>query len=220
MRIDLGTVRESPFVGIFSLATEKIVFVPKTISKKEENRITDIFGIEVVKASIANSSLLGVFAEGNSKGIVAGSVLEENELQELRQMGIKAQKIAGITAVGNLLAVNDKKGVCSNIFSKQQVNDIEKFLGIELMHAAINGSDVVGASVVATNSGLVINKTARPEEMKKICDHFGMQGAAATANAGDCFIANSLVANSGSAIAGMMTTGFELARIDDGLRGE
>jgi len=219
MRIELGTVRESPFVGVFSMATEKIVLVPKTLSQKEEKKIIDIFGIELVKASIANSSLIGIFAEGNSKGIIAGSVLEENERQEMLQIGLKVKKIHGITAVGNLLAVNDKKGICSNIFSRQQMLEIEKFLGIELMQATINNSDVVGASIVATNKGFVINKTAKQEEMEKIGLHFGLQGEPATANTGDCFIANSLVANSNSAIAGIVTTGFELARIDNGLRG-
>mgnify|MGYP001589309342 CR=1 FL=1 len=99
------------------------------------------------------------------------------------------------------------------------MREIEKFLGIELMQATINCSDVVGASIVATNKGFVINKMAKQEEMEKIGLHFGLQGAPATANTGDCFIANSLVANSNSAIAGQITTGFELARIDDGLRG-
>lgn len=219
MKIELGTVRESPFVGIFAIATDKHVFVPKPISRKEEKKLSELFDVELVKASVANSTLLGVLSAGNSKGLVAGSVLEEKEKKELEQAGIKVKRIENVTAVGNLLAVNDSKGICSGLFSEKQRKEIERFLGIELMQATVAENDIVGASVVATNKGFAINKMASDEEAESIEAHFGIPGAKATANAGDSFIGNSFIANSDSALAGLATTGFELARLDEGLRG-
>ncbi len=219
MKIELGTVRETPFVGIFTIATEKFVLVPKTISTKEEKTITNLFDVEIIKASIANSGLLGVLSAGNSKGIIAGSVVEEKEEKEIEQAGIKIKKIENMSAVGNLIALNDSKGVCSAAFSKKQQKEIEKFSGIKLKEATVAGSDLVGAGIVATNKGFVLNKMATDEEGKIIEKHFGIQGAKGTANAGDCFVGNSLIANSQAAFAGRNTTGFELARIDEGLRG-
>ncbi len=52
MKIELGTIRETPFVGIFAIATEKFILVPKTISAKEETKITNIFDEVMIKASI------------------------------------------------------------------------------------------------------------------------------------------------------------------------
>ena len=219
MKIELGTVRETPFVGIFALATEKFVLVPKTISEKEGKKIKSIFGIEIVKASIANSGLLGVLSAGNSNGIIAGSVMEEKEKKEMEHAGIKVKKIENISAIGNLIAGNDSKGVCSSAFSQKQKKEIEKFLGIKLKEATVAGSDLVGAGIVATNKGFILNKTTSDDEGKEIEKHFGIQGAKGTANAGDCFVGNSLIANSQAALAGINTTGFELARIDEGLRG-
>jgi len=219
MKIELGAVRESPFVGIFALATEKLVFVPESISEKEEKRLSKLFELELVKTGIANSSLIGVLAAGNKKGLVVGSIVETKETEKLEQAGIKVKKINGITAVGNLLTVNDSKGVCSNIFSEKQAKEIEKFLGVELLKATVAGTDVVGASIVATNTGFLLNKMAEDNEAKRIEKHFGIQGAKATANAGDCFVGNSVIANNEAALAGSITTGFELARIDEGLRG-
>ncbi len=219
MKIELGTVRETPFVGIFALATEKIVFTPKVISEKEEKIIRGLFDAEIVKTTIANSSLLGVLMAGNSKGLVAGSIMEPKEEKELLDAGIKVKIIENITAVGNLMAVNDSKGVCSNTFSEKQRKEIEKFLGIKLKTATVASSDIVGASIVATNKGFVINKMVLDQEAKKIEKHFGVQGAKGTANAGDVFIGNGIIANSTAALAGTNTTGFELARIDEGLRG-
>ena len=219
MKIELGTVRETPFVGIFAIATEKFAMVPKTISAKEEKKIENLFGTEIIKASIANSGLLGVLSAGNSKGIIAGGVMEEKEEKEMEQAGIKIKKIKNMSAVGNLIALNDSKGVCSSAFSKAQQKEIEKFLGIKLKEATVAESDLVGASIVATNKGFILNKMASDKEGKEIEKHFGIQGAKGTANAGDCFVGNSLIANSQAGLAGRNTTGFELARIDEGLRG-
>lgn len=218
MRIELGTVRESPFVGIFALATDKLVFAPKPVSKKEEKRLLDVFGTEVVRASIANSSLLGVLSAGNASGLVVGGIMEMEEEKQLLDAGIRVKKIGNITAVGNLLAVNDSKGICSKIFSDRQKKEIERFLGVRLMQSTVAGSDVVGASIVATNKGFVLNKMASNEEARRIERHFGIPGAKATANAGDVFVGNSVIANSFAALAGLATTGFELARLDEGLR--
>lgn len=219
MKIELGTIRESPFVGIFSIATEKITFVPKTISQKETRILESLFDTEILKTSIANSTLLGVLATGNSKGLILSSIVEKSEEKELEQAGIKTKKIENITAIGNLLAVNDSKGICSQAFSEQQTKEIEKFLEIKLKKTTIAETDLVGSSIVTTNKGFVINKLCQDKEAKEIEKHFEIPGAKGTANAGDCFIGNSLIANTNSALAGTITTGFELARIDEGLRG-
>jgi len=219
MKIELGTVRESPFVGIFSLATDKAVFVPKSISSKERKKIESLFGLEIIKASIANSTLLGVLSAGNSNGIVSGSILSLEEEKELGEKGIRVKRLENVTAVGNLLAVNDSKGICSALFSEKQAKGIEKFLGVKLMKAKIAGTDVVGAGIVLTNKGFVLNKMASQKEGQEIEKHLGIPGAKGTVNAGDCFVGNSAVANSDACLAGQATTGFELARLDTGLRG-
>ena len=219
MKIDLGTVRQSPFVGIFAIATEKIAFIPKQVSEKEEKMLKTLFDTELVKTSIANSSLLGVFAVANKKGLLATDIIEEHEEQELEKQGIKVKRVESMTAIGNLIAINDSKGLCSKLFTEKQVKEIEKFLGIEIAKGSIAESDIVGASMVATNKGFLARPEATEKELQTITKHFNLQGTTATANCGDAFIANSIIANSTSALAGKHTTGHELSRIDEGLTG-
>ena len=219
MNIGLGTVRESPFVGVFAIATEKRCFAPIGISKKEEKHLLDLFDVEIVPTAIAGSGLIGVLAVANSNGIVVGDISEEREIRHLQQIGLKIKTISNISAIGNLVEANDSKGVCSQLLTKSRVHEIEKALGVEMLQCKIADSDVVGAAMVATNNGMVLNKMASEAEIGALKKHFGLEAALGTANSGDMFVGNSLIANSKAALAGANTTGFELSRIDDGLSG-
>ncbi|MBN2067162.1 MAG: translation initiation factor IF-6 [Candidatus Diapherotrites archaeon] len=219
MRIRLGTVRQSPFVGIFALATEKAVFVPMGISGKERKMLEQVFETEVIQASVANSSLLGVLAVANEKGIILPEIAEQREQAELEKQGFRVKKVENIAALGNIIEVNSGRGICAEFLPEKQRREIERFLSIELKQASIGGSDLVGANCVATNKGFLISPKATEKEFKAIKRHFGNEGTRATANYGDSFIANSVAANSSAAIVGLHTTGHELSRIDDGLTG-
>ncbi|MCX6798985.1 MAG: translation initiation factor IF-6 [Candidatus Diapherotrites archaeon] len=220
MNIGLGKIRESPFVGVFAIATEKHCFVPYCTAKKEEKQLLDLFDVEIIRTAIADTSLIGVLAAANSRGMVVGDITSEKEVLRLQQAGLRIKTISNITAIGNLLRANDTKGACSALLNTAQRKEIEKALGVEIITAKIAGSDLVGAGMVATNKGMVVNKMASREEIQALRKHFGFGGALATANSGDLFIGNSLIANSSAALAGANTTGFETARLDEGLGGE
>ena len=218
MRIKLGTIRQSPFVGIFAIATEKNVFVPAAATKQEMNVVRQLFDAEVIQATVANSNLLGALAIANSKGIVLPKIAEQYEVNALQRNGIRVKVIEEISALGNLIAVNDSRGICpKHAFSEKQRREIARFLSIELMPTTIGGSDLVGASCLATDKGFLLNPHATEKETNAIKKHFGLPTAFATANHGDQFIANSVIANSNAALVGVHSTTHELIRIEDGL---
>jgi translation initiation factor 6 len=205
MKIELGTIRQSPFVGIFAIAT----------TKREMSTVRQLFDAEVMQATVANSNLLGALAIANSRGIVLPKIAEQYEVNALQRNGIRVKVIEEISALGNLIAVNDSKGICAkHAFSEKQRKEIARFLSIELMPATIAESDLVGASCLATD-----NPHAQEKETNAIKKHFGLPTAFATANHGDAFIANSVIANSQAALAGAHTTTHELMRIEEGLSG-
>ncbi len=219
MQIGLGTVRQSPFVGVFSIATERVIFVPKSIARKEAKAVKDLFGLEAIKATVANSSLLGVFAVANNKGLVASGIIGEREVEELQKMGVRVKRVENVTAVGNHMAVNDRNGVCSTLFSEKQRKQLGRFLSIDLAYGSVAGSRLVGAGLVATNKGFLISPGATEKEFAALSKHFGLEGRPSTANCGDAFVGNSVIANSSSALLGLHTTGHEMARIDECLGG-
>ncbi|MDP6670630.1 MAG: translation initiation factor IF-6, partial [archaeon] len=85
------------------------------------------------------------------------------------------------------------------------------------IEAEIAESDLIGSNIVLTNKGFIANPMISEKEFKKIEKNTGLEGATATANFGDKFVGNGVIANSNTAFVGLRTTGHELIRIDEGL---
>lgn len=220
MEIGKAAVRGSPYVGIFSSLTDKLCLLPTAEQEEKAKFFSEFFGVEVFRTTLANSSLLGIFAAGNKKGFVVSGIVENYEVENMEKAGIKVMQVPGIAAIGNLIEANDKFGLCSRVFSMETKKKMEKFLGIKMEYAEIAGSDLIGACLVATNRGFLMNPNASKKEFGSVGKSFGMRGKAATLNYGDVFVGNSIIANSNAAIVGLQTSGHELIKIDEGLRGE
>ncbi len=220
MELRKATIKSSPFVGVFAKATDKFVLMPKQAQKKELAGLKEFFGAEIIHANVANSSLIGILALANSHGVILPGLAEENEIKQLEQAGLRAKKIASMNALGNLVALNNSKGICSKTLSKETKKEIESFLKVELKQMNISGSDLVGAALVATDNGFVVHARSQKKEIEALEKFFGLKGKTTTANYGDAFVSHSIVANNRAAIVGLHTTQHELLRIDEGLSGE
>lgn len=213
------TIHSSPFIGVFALATEKYVILPSNIEKKEEYNMSGLFNAEIIKTRLADSSLIGILAVGNNNGIVVSSIVEEKEIKELTEKGLRVKRLAEPLAIGNLVELNDTKGVCSKAVKPKTKQEIENFLKIELKYVEIANTEVVGASVVMTNTGFIVNPHINTPEFRELEQWTGLPGKPTTANLGDSFVGISVIANSAGAAVGLYTTGHELLRIDEGLGG-
>lgn len=220
MEIEKATLNGSPYVGIFSVLTDKLCLLSVTESKEKVKFISDFFDIEIFQVNIANSSLLGIFATGNKKGFVVSNIIEDYEMDTFENSGIRIMKVPEIIAVGNLAEFNDNNGFCSKMFSEKTKKEISKFLGIDVQYAEIANSNLIGSGLVTTNKGFIMNPNASKEEFDKISKELGVYGTAGTANYGDVFVGNSIIANTNSVLVGIRTSGHELIKIDEGLRGE
>ncbi len=213
-------MRSSPFVGVFAKATNRFVLLPMQLQKKELHGLNDFFGVEIIHANIANSSLIGALTIANKHGILLPGIAEERELKQLEQLGLRAKKVGETNALGNLVALNDTKAVCGKTLAKETQKEIKNFLKVEVKQMAIASSDLAGAAIVTTNKGFVATTKATKKELEALEAWFGLKGKTTTANYGDAFIANSIIANDRAALVGLHSTQHELLRIDEGLSGE
>ena len=72
-------------IGVFILATEKYALVPPDAPDKVLNVLKETLEVEVVKASIGESSIVGVLAAGNSEGVVVPYYTLDEEIERLRK---------------------------------------------------------------------------------------------------------------------------------------
>lgn len=220
MKLQKYTIKGSPFIGIFCRTTENVSLVPHGLSEKEKKNLKKILDTEIVPCSLAQSSLIGVLSIGNKKGFLAPEIIEPQEIKVLREIGIKIKTVDGVEAIGNLTAVNDKKGICSPALSPKTIKEIEKTLKITMTKIRIADSDLIGAACVLNNKGFVCNANASKSDVLQIKKATGLKGNLTTANFGDSFVGNGITGNSTGALVGQNSTPIEMMAIEEALSGD
>ncbi|VVB99386.1 Translation initiation factor 6 [uncultured archaeon] len=221
MNFSKGTVRGSPYVGVFCSATDDYALVPFSVQPKELRLVEEKLEASAIRASIGNSGLLGVLAKGIGNKFAVSSLADRNEVKALEKEGLEVLAVQeNYTATGNLMALNKSGAIASPLFSEKAVTALGKFFGTKIEQMAIGGNELSGACVTVTNKGLIANPNISESEFERLETLFRVRGMATTANFGDLMVGNSIVANSKGAIVGEKTSGSELSRIDEGLRGD
>ena len=103
------------------------------------------------------------------------------------------------------------------MLSKKQQKEISDFLKVESIEMKIAGNEIAGSSLVLSNKGFIASNKITQKEFDKLKAFLKIEGKATTANYGDSFVGNSVIANSKAIITGMLTTNVEILRIQEGL---
>jgi translation initiation factor 6 len=158
-----------------------------------------------------------VLARGYEKKFAVSNQIEDHELDYLKAQGLHIHVMKDITAIGNLLCLQANGGIVSPSVLEMEQKALHQFFDIPLHMMSIARSELAGSSIVATEKGFLASARAVPEEMQRLEEIFRVPGMTTTANYGDAFIGNSVIANNHGIIVGERTSGPELARIDEGL---
>ncbi|MCD6414589.1 MAG: translation initiation factor IF-6 [Candidatus Diapherotrites archaeon] len=217
MRIEKKNLSGNPFIGIFCSTSNKITLVPPSAPESFVNIVEQVLGTEPVRATLYNSSLIGIFSVLNSNGILVPETVYETEIEQLRSLFGKVGVIHEFTAITNLIACNDKGCIASPVFSKNDVKTIKDTLGVGVTQAKVAGLDVVGSSVVANNKGFLTNPNITDDDLKLLNKVFKVEGTVGSINYGSPFVRGGLLANDKGAVTGMLTTAYEIGRIDEAL---
>ncbi|NPA76636.1 MAG: translation initiation factor IF-6 [Candidatus Diapherotrites archaeon] len=210
-------IERNAHIGLFMVATDKFVLVPDDLDKQTTETIADVLKVDPIPLRISGTTLLGVFAAANSRGVVLPHIARKEEIQKLNDYGIETLVIEDTaTALGNLIAANDRGVIISKALTEENAKKIAEFLGAK-KHARMNiaGTELTGASIAVTNRGFVAHPNTRDEELDVLEDVFGVEGTTSTANYGDPFVRASIVANSYGLILGERTSPVEILRIED-----
>jgi translation initiation factor 6 len=218
----LFSVGGSSYIGIFAVCTESLVLLPPHLSQKLLGEIERALQVRAIRTSIAETSLLGCLAVGNSQGFIFSPYTLDSELQTIKEQteGLKSTRLPyrdKMTTAGNIILANDYVALVHPQLSDKTVEAIADTLGVTVYKGTIGGLKTVGMAAVATNKGIVANKDATQDELEFLEEIFELPVAIGSVNFGVPLIGAALLANTKGYAAGYETTGAELGRIEDAL---
>jgi translation initiation factor 6 len=219
LAIYLTSIIGSASIGVYSLATEKMLIVPKSVPTKKAERLSQWLKVTLVHTTIGGSILAGALACANSNGILLPSFVREEELQSIR-CGFKGDMTVmetKKTAYGNLVLANDHGAIVSPRLKSSEVETISEALCVEAVPSEIAGLPYVGSLAVATNKGVLAHPLLKESERKILENVLKVQVDVGTINCGIPYVGTGLIANSHAAVAGLLTTGPEMFIIGNAL---
>ena len=213
-------------IGVYAYVNDKIAVLPIGIPRDDVEEISSVLGALPIEAKIAGTLLNGVFLTGNSYAIIVPHVIFSEELAKL----VEAVKSHGLditvyvpesryTALGNLLACNNKGCIASPLIEEHEIKKLVDVLGVEVVKARLVNMDVPGSVLVINDRGGVIHPDASDEDLKLVKDVVKIHVERATVNAGIPYVKSGLLANNKGVVVGGNTTGPELLRIKAGFEG-
>ncbi len=215
MGLHLVDIYRSPNIGVFLKANDKFILVPKGLAQTKTEKLSDSLGVSAVPTSIGESRLLGPLVSMNGNGVLVSRLAEAGELAEIKSAtGMNVSRLESrFTAVGNLVAANDKFALVSPVLDVKATTQVRDVLGTEVEQMPIGEYIQVGSLVVATNSGAAVYPGLDEPEVGRIGSLLGVDAYPTSVNRGVPYVASGIVANSKNAVVGSQTTGPELVFI-------
>ena len=219
MAVYLSSIVGSASIGVYSLATEKIVIIPKMVPQEKAEHTAEWLKVKLVHTSISGSVLAGAFVCANSNGILLPNSIREEELAPIKSCfkGNITVMETKKTAYGNLVLANDQGALVDPRFKEQEISQIAQTLGVDAVPGEIAGLPYVGSLAVATNKGVLAHPLLKEEERKVLEGVFKVPVDVGTINCGIPYVGTGLIANTHAAVAGSMTTGPEMFIIGNAL---
>ena len=219
MAVYLSSIVGSASIGVYSLANEKIVIIPKMIPLEKAAQTAEWLKVKLVHTSICGSVLAGAFVCANSNGILLPSFIRDEELAVIKSVfeGTITIMETKRTAYGNLVLANDRGAVVDPRFKEPQLKKIAETLGVEAVPSEIAGLPYVGSLAVATNKGVLAHPLLKDDERKILESVFKVPVDVGSVNCGIPYVGTGLIANSHAAVAGSLTSGPEVFIIGNAL---
>jgi translation initiation factor 6 len=219
LTVYLSSIVGSASIGVYSLATENIVLIPRMVPQQKAQEIADWLKVKLAYTSISGSVLAGSLVCANSTGMLVSNGIREEELTALKSVyeGNITVMDSKKTAYGNLILTSDKGAIVDPRFKEAEIKKISNALGVEAVPTEIAGLPYVGSLAAVTNKGLLAHPLLKDDERKTLESVFKVPVDVGTINCGVPYVGTGLIANSHAAVAGSMTTGPEMFIIGNAL---
>jgi len=219
LAVYLTSIVGSASLGVYSLATENFVIIPKMVPQDKAEKTAEWLKVKLIHTTIGGSLLAGALACANSNGIILSPFVRQEELNAITTdfKGTVLVMESRKTAFGNLVLANDKGAMVDPRMKESIMKQVSDALGVEVVPGTIAGLTYVGSLAVATNKGVLAHPLLKEEEKEILESLFKVPVDVGTVNCGIPYVGTGLIANSHAAVAGSMTTGPEMFIIGNAL---
>ncbi len=173
-------------------------------------------GTKVAQTTIANSVLVGTMIVGNSDTLLVPSNVGDKEISNIKEsLNDKLDIIvinSKFTALANLIVMNDKGAIISDVFEKKAQDQIKGVLS-NVTVGSLLGSPLVGSIAMCTNRGALVHPLLSEEEISEISSILRVKADVCTINRGIPYPRVGILANSKGAVLGTDSTGPESMRV-------
>lgn len=198
-------------IGLYGFASDRYCFLG--VKAKTEKKIHEVLQAKINVSTLLYTSLVSIFAAGNSHGIVVPKISGEYELHELKFRNVLALDTR-YTALGNLILMNDS-GIIISPLIRRHKTEIGGFFSLPAAVSTVAGLNIIGSAAVATNKGCLAHPQIKENEKKIIEDTLQVPSDIGTVSFGSPFVKSGIIANSRGIVVSDKCSGPELGRINE-----
>jgi translation initiation factor 6 len=203
---------------VFARASDRAVLVPTQTPEHLLSEITRALGVPAVPMAVGGANIIGSVVAMNSHGAIVADFVDDAEIAALEKLGLKVGRVAGkFNAAGNNILVNDHGAFLNPDFSKAAEKQVSEVLNVPVERGTLAGLKTVGSAACVTSKGVLCHPKTADAELDLLEKLFKIEADIGTVNHGAPFIGAGVVANKNGGMAGTLTTGPELNRIENAL---
>ncbi len=200
-----------PNVGAFARGTNDFLIVPPTLPEQDVDKLKEFFKIKIIETTIAKIEIVGIMTAANKNGILVPYTTTDDEIKILKEsVDVPVERLESkMTALGNLIAVNDHGAYVSPRFSKECVKVISDVFDVEVVQGTIASLHIVGSTTLVNNFGALVHPLIKEHEMDAINNVLKVESEKGTLNRGIPYVGIGAIVNDENAMIGEDTTGLE-----------
>jgi translation initiation factor eIF-6, putative len=209
-----GFIYNSEIVGAYAFATDDVCFLPKGIDNKIKKLFIETLETEIVEINISNSPLIGVFIVANENGALLPWTSTKEEIEILKSYFKNVEILQSkYNALGNLISVNSYGAILHISFDKEEIETVKNTLKIKKL-AYLNKGKPLASYIFVDNNGFLASPCFDDNDLKLFEEVFSVKGDIGTVNRGSNIIKLGIIKNNKGIIVGGLTTGAEIAKIE------
>jgi translation initiation factor 6 len=208
----------NPNVGLYGYANDKYCLIGREVPEKLHKQMAEVLNVKLIPMTIAGTSLLGVFLNGNNKILLVPSIAFPQELQLLDKHKIKYKVIdSKYTCLGNNMIITDKAGIISNEYGIRETKQLSDALGFDVITAKIANHNTLGSLAVHNKNGMLCHHDILESEAKLLKKVLKVEINTGTVNMGNPFVGSGILCNSKGMVIGEASGGPEIVNADQAL---